>query len=316
MIRQRVWLLICVLIAGGLAFEPGPLRGQSDLVISINKPMPAPAWALAERRLLALNAEGVALWASKYLDANGYLLGAANWGIEDGPDDAVESIRNWPLAHALGGPESIIQQWDRAWEGHLDQYTKAKDPSTELAKDGMYYKEFPTAYDWEHIGEGLGPFYWYGLSRPTDQRYANRLRRWSGLYMNEDPEAKNYDAKLKIIPSLFNGSKGAKLTNNTQEDWNGRLLPGTKPSTRFLKATNILGDHPAESGGDQSCVSRVSRDAGREVQDVAARVRRCVEDEDCRKRRQHPVEHRAERRDWRRMGRQVVRRGVRMEFAG
>ena len=69
MIRQRVWLLICVLIAGGLAFEPGPLRGQSDLVISINKPMPAPAWALAERQLLALNAEGVALWASKYLDA-------------------------------------------------------------------------------------------------------------------------------------------------------------------------------------------------------------------------------------------------------
>ena len=64
-------------------------------------------------------------------------------GIEDGPDDAVESIRNWPLAHALGGPDSIIEQWDRAWEGHLDQYTKAKDPSTELAKDGMYYKEFP-----------------------------------------------------------------------------------------------------------------------------------------------------------------------------
>ena len=42
--------------------------------------MPAPAWALAERELLALNAEGVALWASKYLDENGYLRGAANFG--------------------------------------------------------------------------------------------------------------------------------------------------------------------------------------------------------------------------------------------
>ena len=130
MIRQRAWLLCFVLIACGLAFEPRPVRGQSDLVISISKPMAAPAWALAERRLLALNAEGVALWASKYLDANGYLRGAANFGIEDGPDDAVESIRNWPLAHALGGPDSIIEQWDRAWEGHLDQYTKAKEPST------------------------------------------------------------------------------------------------------------------------------------------------------------------------------------------
>jgi len=206
--------------------------------------MPAPSWALAERQLIAMNAEGVKLWADKYLDENGYLLGTANYGIADGPDDAVESIRNWPLAHALGGDQSIIQNWNKAWEGHLDQYTKAKDPSTEIAKDGMYYKEFPTSYDWEHTGEGLGPFYWSGLSQPTDARYLMRLRRWAGLYMNEDPEAPNYDAKLKIIPSLFNGSRGPKLTNNTQEDWNGRLLPGTKPSTRFLKATNILGDHP------------------------------------------------------------------------
>lgn len=239
---------VCFLVSGFIAFVvlagPGSLRGQGGAMIAITRLMPAPAWALAERELLARNAEGVELWASKYLDANGYLLGATNWGIADGPDDAVESIRNWPLAHALGGPESIIGTWDRAWEGHLDQYTKAKDPSTELAKDGMYYKEFPTSYDWEHTGEGLGPFYWYGLSRPADERYAIRLRRWAGLYMNEDPEAKNYDAKLKIIPSLFNGSKGAKLSVNTQEDWNGRLLPGTKPSTRFLKATNILGDHP------------------------------------------------------------------------
>jgi hypothetical protein len=244
MVRQRASLLIWALIVAGLAVEPGSLRGQGDLVIAIDKLMPAPGWALAERRLLAFNAEGVDLWASKYLDVNGYLLGAANFGIEDGPDDAVESIRNWPLAHALGGPDSIIQQWDRAWEGHLDQYTKAKDPSTELAKEGMYYKEFPTSYDWEHTGEGLGPFYWYGLSKPTDERYAIRLRRFAGFYMNEDPGARNYDANLKIIPSLFNGSKGAKLTPNTQEDWNGRLLPGTEPSTRFLKATNILGDHP------------------------------------------------------------------------
>ena len=81
--------------------------------------------------------------------------------------------------------------------------------------------------------------------------------------MNEDPEAKNYDAKLKIIPSLFNGSKGAKLTVNTQEDWNGRLLPGTKPSTRFLKATNILGRPSAESCLDQSGVSRLSGHAGK-----------------------------------------------------
>jgi hypothetical protein len=259
--RARTVLFFCLLAAislkttlslsgqgrrGGAPPPPaieGGLR-TTDTTILINKPMATPAWALAERELIALNAQGVEMWADKYLDENGYLRGSANFGIEDGPDDAVESIRNWPLAHALGGDDSIIAHWNKAWEGHLDQYTNAKDPSTDLAKDGMYYKEFPTAYDWEHTGEGLGPFYWSGLSQPTDPTYQARLRRFAGFYMNEDPEARNYDPKLKLIPSLFNGSRGAKLTNNTQEDWNGRLLPGTKPSTRFLKATNILGDHP------------------------------------------------------------------------
>ncbi len=236
-------VVLFVALAGVVSTTAGA-RGQGPTTIVIDKVMPPPAWALAERRLIAMNAEGVKLWADKYLDARGYLLGEPHFGIDDGPDDAVESIRNWPLAHALGGNDSIIEAWDRAWEGHLQQYTEAKDPSTELARDGIYYKEFPVGYDWEHNGEGLGPFYWYGLSRPDDERYLVRLRRFAGFYMNEDPGAPNYDATLKIIPSLFNGSRGPKMTVNTQEDWNGRLLPGTKPSTRFLKATNILGDHP------------------------------------------------------------------------
>jgi hypothetical protein len=238
-------LIPFVVLAGALTLSAQAQRQTAaETTIVISKTIPPPAWALAERQLLALNAEGAALWAGKYLDANGHLRGVANFGIEDGPDDSVESIRNWPLAHAAGGPESIIELWEKAWEGHLDQYSKAKDPSTEIAREGMYFKEFPPSYDWEHIGEGLGPFLWSGLSRPTNERYQTRLRRFAGFYLNEDPEARNYDAKLKLIPSLFNGSRGPKLTHNTQEDWNGRLIPGTKPSTRFLKATNILGDHP------------------------------------------------------------------------
>lgn len=255
--RMFPLLATAVIIVAGVQIAGQPQRGAlppaadvaggvrtSDTTILINKVAPVPAWALAQRELLRLNAEGAALWARTYLDNNGHLRGEPHFGILDGPDDSVETIRNWPLAHALGGPDSIIELWDRVWEGHIDQYSQASDPSTELARHGMYYKEFPGSYDWEHIGEGLGPFYWYGLSRPTDERYVVRMRRFAGFYLNEDPEARNYDPKLKIIPSLFNGSRGAKLTPNTQEDWNGRLLPGTKPSTRFLKATNILGDHP------------------------------------------------------------------------
>ena len=81
--------------------------------IEINAPMAAPDWALAERKLLAVNAQGVELFADKYVDGRGYLKGPTHWGIADGPDDAVEPIRNWPLAYMLGGPESIVAQWRR-----------------------------------------------------------------------------------------------------------------------------------------------------------------------------------------------------------
>ena len=87
--------------------EPPPSAGgirTNDTTILINSVMPVPGWALAERELLRLNAEGAAFWAQKYLDANGHLRGEPHFGILDGPDDAVETIRNWPLAHALGGP--------------------------------------------------------------------------------------------------------------------------------------------------------------------------------------------------------------------
>lgn len=222
----------------------------SDTTILINTPMPPPAWALAERTLLELNAEGAALFADRYLDANFYLRGEEHWGISDGPDDSMEGIRNWPLAHALGGPESLIDLWENAWEGHLEQYSKAKVPATPLAKDGIYYKEFMSSFDWEHIGEGLAGFYFYSLSRPTNPRHVARLRRFAGFYLNEDPEAPNYDPEHKIVRSLFNGSRGPMLTLPTTDDWDGVRVEGTNPArrTRFLKVTSIRGDHPLNLG--------------------------------------------------------------------
>ena len=216
--------------------------------LTIETPMPAPAWALAQRALLRSNADGVQAYADRWLDARGYLPVREQWGVTDGPDDLMENIRNWPLAHALGGADSIIDAWQKAWEGHLDQFGRAKIAGVEAARDGIFYKEFTPSFDWEHISEGFGPFYFYGLSRPADARHTARMRRFSGFYMNEDPEAANYDARLKIIKSLFNGSKGPKLTPATADDWDGPAAPGTDPKsptrTRFLTSSNIRGDHP------------------------------------------------------------------------
>ena len=54
----------------------GGLR-TNETTILINSVMPVPAWALAERELLRLNADGAAFWAQKYLDPNGHLRGRA-----------------------------------------------------------------------------------------------------------------------------------------------------------------------------------------------------------------------------------------------
>jgi len=170
-----VALLALVVIPPGLpAQDAGP-------TVAVDSRMAAPAWATAQRELIQLNAEAVRVHRARQFDARGYSLATPQWGVGAGADDVTEAIRNWPLAHAVGGPDSIIETWSEVWEAHLRQYTEARVPQVEMARDGMYHKEFTPAYDWEHIGEGLGPFYYYGLSRPDEARHVDRARRYAGF---------------------------------------------------------------------------------------------------------------------------------------
>jgi hypothetical protein len=229
---------LCSLLLSSLGFAAGP-------AIVLDRPMPPPDWALAERALLAADAEAAAAFAEKYLDDRGFFRCVERWGGNDGPDDAMENFHNWTLAYALGAPESILHWFEKAWEGHLIQYTRARAPSVEMAREGMYYREFITAFDWEHNGEGLAAFLFYGLGRPDELRYIQRMRRYAGFYTGEDPEAKNYDPQHKIIRSLHNGSRGPKLTPATERDWGGEPVPGhPERLTRYSTAANIRGDHP------------------------------------------------------------------------
>ncbi len=217
----------------------------AEPAIVIDNPMPPPAWALLERALLNANAEAAREFARQYLDDRGFLKCVERWGGNDGPDDAMENFHNWTLAYALGAPEVILRLVEKAWEGHLIQYTQAKAPSVEMAKGGMYWREFVTAFDWEHTGEGLAAFHFYGLARPNDRRYIQRVRRYAGFYTGEDPLAPNYDPKHKIIRSLHNGSRGPKLTPATERDWGGEPVPGAPERlTRYSTAGNLRGDHP------------------------------------------------------------------------
>ncbi len=225
--------------------------------IHIDTPMSPPAWALMERALLDAHTDACKEFFEKYFDERGYLLCVERWGGDDGPDDAIENVADWPILHALGGDDSILTMYRKAWEGHLLQYTEAKTVEVPFARDGMYYKEFPVMMDWMHNGEGLRVFNLQGLSDPENLNYQKRVRRYAGLYMNEDPGALNYDFEHRIIRSMFNGSRGPLMRKTTGLDWAGdpievenrfHLGHGERNYeemvAHFKDYNDILGDHP------------------------------------------------------------------------
>ena len=195
-------------------------------VIDITTPMPPPEWALLERELLKANSEAIEAFYNKYFDERGYFLHTPRWGTLDGTDDAYEQFNYWTLLYSFGASETVFQLYKNGHEGHLRQYKEVTTKTTEVAKDGCYYKEFMPMSDWLHQGEGMQCFLFEGLCNPIDVLYQKRIRRFAGFYLNEDPDAPNYDPEHKIIRSLWNGSKGPMLRVATTYDWVGDPVPG------------------------------------------------------------------------------------------
>lgn len=220
-----------------------PLLAQQ--VIELDQPAAAPEWAIAERALLDEASEATGVFYERYVDERGYLKCLERWGGNDGADDAMENFEGWTLLYALGGDDSVLGLYEKAWAGHLQQYTQAKIPGIEMAENGMYWREFVTSFDWEHTGEALAAFHLYALAKPSDARYLDRVTRFADFYTGRDPQADNYDSERRIIKSLHNGSRGAKLTPATETDWGGLPVEGAPDRlTRYATASNIKGDHP------------------------------------------------------------------------
>ncbi|MDP6042498.1 MAG: hypothetical protein QGG64_28360, partial [Candidatus Latescibacteria bacterium] len=227
------------------------------MTINIETPMAPPQWALLERQLLKAQSDACAAFYDHYFDERGYLLCVPRWGGDDGPDDGAENVLNWTMLHALGGADEVLDLYKRGWEGHLRQYTEAKTVEVDLGREGMYYKEFPVMFDWFHNGEGFSAFNLQGLSDPNDRAMQVRAKRYAGFYMNEDPQAANYDPEHKIIRSCFNGSRGPLLRKATGLDWAGdpieiegrfRLGHGERSYeemvAHFKDYNDIVGDNP------------------------------------------------------------------------
>lgn len=229
--------------------------------LRLETPVAPPAWALLERELLRANNRACEEFFNYYFDERGYIRAIPRWGGDDGPDDAIENLADWPVLHALGGAKSLVEMSELAWEGHLRQYTEAKTTDVPFTRDGMYYKEFPTICDWLHNGESLSVFNLLGLSNPYAPNFEKRVRRYAGFYMNEDPGAPNYDPERRIIRSMYNGSRGPMLRKATGLDWAGdpietehrfKLLHGERNYeemvAHFKDYNDVAGDSPVNMG--------------------------------------------------------------------
>lgn len=231
------------------------------VIVSIDSPAAPPYWALLERELISAQAQACQEFYDHYFDERGYLRCVPRWGGDDGPDDAAENLLNWTMLHALGAPDAVLELYKRGWEGHLRQYSEAKTVEVPLAREGMYYKEFPVMFDWFHHGEGFSAFFLQGLSDPHDPLFQARTRRYAGLYMDKDPQARNYDPQHKIIRSMFNGSRGPLLRKATGLDWagdpieiEGRFHVGhgernyEEMVAHFKDYNDVIGDNPLNLG--------------------------------------------------------------------
>src|SRR4030095_12372114 len=97
------------------AFGLSAQTGTPPPTITVDAPMATPLWAYHEQTLLRVNADVIQAYAAKHFDEKWHNKAPEEWGVGNGPDDIPEGLRSWPLAYALGGPESILNTWGKCY---------------------------------------------------------------------------------------------------------------------------------------------------------------------------------------------------------
>lgn len=218
--------------------------GQSDegglAAITCDKLSPPPAWALYERQLIKALDEAAVVFYDQYVDENGMLTFKERYesGMNSS-DDMYEAFRGFSLHTALGGSLEIDKRNRFAWEGITKQFTRY----------GQIYREFDSNWDWMHHGEGYINFYPMGMVQPYDEKFKDRAIRFAAMYIGEDPEAPNWDPKLKQMRAVMTGSRGPLMEWN-KRDWTPTNANLTYYPLPFLDIPGIdsptawINDHP------------------------------------------------------------------------
>jgi hypothetical protein len=176
-------------------------------IIEATDPMMAPPrWAILERHAIDLMNQAVDPLLQRYVYPDGSIMwptSDAHTGV-DALDDAYESFHNWPLFYLLGGGDHIRDLAEKEFDAITRQFARYDSGRGHP----MVVKEYEQGYDWFHQGEGYLFFYLLGLANPDNAKNAARAARFAGFYLNEDPDAPNYDANLRLVRCPHVGSKG------------------------------------------------------------------------------------------------------------
>ena len=215
---------VAVLAAVGLV----GLHSAQTSALVIDTPLPPPAWALLERELLRANSEACRALRCK----NTWTTAATCCTRPAGAPSTAPTTPSRPsttgrLLHALGGSDDVLDIYKKAQEGHWLQYSELR---TDEDRAGQRRRLLPRIHHACPTGftpaRACGLSCSWGFPTRTDDLYRERMKRFAGLYMNEDPEAPNYDPEHKVIKSIWTGSKGPMLHKATTYDWVGDPVPG------------------------------------------------------------------------------------------
>jgi antitoxin component YwqK of YwqJK toxin-antitoxin module len=157
----------------------------------------APTWAKLERALIEEMNGAVEPVLDRYVREDGTIPFAR-------PDAMYEGFHNWPLFYLLGGDEKVLKYAHRQFDAITAQLAK-KETRYGYAR---VVKDYWADGDWFHHSEGNYLFYNLCMADPYNAHSRERARRFAGFYLNEEPEAPNYDPEHKLIRCTYNGSKG------------------------------------------------------------------------------------------------------------
>ena len=185
--------------------RPGAVPGLVE--VRATQVSPPPGWALLERRLMKLMEDAVEPMVDKYAEKGGAFYYA------DDLDDLYERVYNWGLFYAMGADRKVLdlglQQWHATTRFFADDIVSRVHPRFQPQIHNEYYNQAAAgANEWYHQGEGNMAFYHFGLADPTISENVRRAKRFAAMFMDEDPEAPNYDPRHRIFRSPIQTSVG------------------------------------------------------------------------------------------------------------